>query len=400
MNQKLIAIAAVVVMIAAGISVFVLANPGNIDDKSTDGLLDAAGREIKVTESLENGIVTVGRIGPLRYLSCFDVNENIIEVDLADTEKSIGGRAYMHAYDYSKLAHHANDSLSAPTVESIAKKNPDLVVISERTWIGFKDNVDILSKHTNVVILHESVNEIMDENGKVHEVISNNFMILGKILNKEDRAKEMINGIQKNIDELRSLNGNVAKTYVAGLTFQGSNPLNTTFPYYIPLSLINAPNVMNEDADAPWKKVISVEDFKKLSFGNMLVDPSSASRLIDQDSQLVMKILYEQNNDSDAKNDVKIFSTIPIVSHSLNIDCALASAYFAAHAIYGEYSDSELLEKIENVFELFYGDNGKKAFESMSEYFEKNSAKFGQDMPLITEVKIVKNNGVYSLVKI
>ncbi len=399
MNQKLIAVAAVVILIAAGVAAVLMMNNGGSDTPAPEGLVDAAGREIKVTESLENGIVTVGSIGPLRFLSCFDVNEHIIEVDVGDTNTNepFMGRGYSYTYDYTKLAYHADNALDAPTVESIAKKNPSLVVVGERVWNGYQDNVKILATHTNVVVLEDPVTNIVDENGKVVEYISKNFLILGKTLDKNARAVEMIDGIQKIADDLKTLKGeDNGKTYVAGLTYSGMNPLNVTFPNYPPLNMIGATNAVDYDESTPWKKVLNIEDFKKLTFNKMLIDPSSVSRLSDTDSQLIMKIVYDYNNDSNPENDVKIYSTIPIVWDSINIDCALASAYYAAYVVNGTISEKEMIEKVSNVFELFYGENGAKVIPGMTAFFDELSDKNGQELPLMKEVKIVKNGDKYS----
>ena len=80
---------------------------------------------------------------------------------------------------------------------------------------------------------------------------------------------------------------------------------------------------------------------------------------------------------------------MPIVWDSINYDCALASAYYVSHLVYGNLTAGEVEEKIVHVFEVFYGEeHGSGVFDSMKEFFVGKSSVNGQVMPLLKEVVV------------
>ncbi len=115
----------------------------------------------------------------------------------------------------------------------------------------------------------------------------------------------------------------------------------------------------------------------------ILIDPSSSDKISVQDSQLVMKNIYDQGASAP-----KMYITVPIVWDSINYDCALASAYVVAYLNYGGFTEEQLREKVNNVFTVFYGDHGANVLKDMSDFFVGKSTANGQVMPLFKEVTI------------
>jgi iron complex transport system substrate-binding protein len=219
--------------------------------------------------------------------------------------------------------------------------------------------------------------------------------MIGKILGKESRAKELASGMESIVADLKKLSGTSEKNvYVAGVTINGSNTLNTTFPVYFPFNLVNANNAYKGDSTA-YKVVLNVEQLAKMKIDLTIIDPSSSNKLAEQDSQLVMKYIHGINNDSDKTNDIPLYVTVPIVWDSINYDCALASAYYIEYLLYGTLTHDQVVKKIENVFKVFYGDHGKNVLSDMSKFFVEKSSANNVELPILSEVKIVLENGKY-----
>ena len=397
-SKAVLAIAVAVVVIIAGIGAFMLLNNNGNNDSPTGEVTDALGRTIKIPSDLDNGIVTIGSTGPLRFASIFDVYDRIIEVDKGDITDNKNGRAYSYAYPYDKLdvetQSHADNKLESATVESIGKKNPSLVITSAGVWNNYAENFQTLAKKVTVVVLKDQQMQYMTEDGKLAEFITFNIELLGKVLKMESRATEVIDGINGIIADIASLKGTSDRSiYVAGVTISGSNTLNTTFPRYIPFDLTGSKNAY-AGGSTESKVVLSPEEVAKMDIDMIIIDPSSSDKVKEQDSQAVLSYLY--GLDESERPDMYI--TVPIVWDSINYDCALASAFVVTYLNYqGSLTLEQLEQKVVNVFKTFYGTHGDNVLKDMKTFFEGKSSSNGQEMPIFQEVEVVKNGDMYAL---
>jgi iron complex transport system substrate-binding protein len=397
-SKAVLAIAVAVVVIIVGIGAFMFLNNNGNNDSPTGEVTDALGRTIKIPSDLDNGIVTIGSTGPLRFASIFDVYDRIIEVDKGDITDNKNGRAYSYAYPYDKLdvetQSHADNKLESATVESIGKKNPSLVITSAGVWNNYAENFQTLAKKVTVMVLKDQQMQYMTEDGKLAEFITFNIELLGKVLKKESRATEVIDGINGIIADIASLKGTSDRSiYVAGVTISGSNTLNTTFPRYIPFDLTGSKNAY-AGGSTDSKVVLSPEEVAKMDIDMIIIDPSSSDKVKEQDSQAVLSYLY--GLDESERPDMYI--TVPIVWDSINYDCALASAFVVTYLNYqGSLTLEQLEQKVVNVFKTFYGTHGDNVLKDMKTFFEGKSSSNGQEMPIFQEVEVVKNGDMYAL---
>ncbi|MDR1690994.1 MAG: ABC transporter substrate-binding protein, partial [Candidatus Methanoplasma sp.] len=294
--------------------------------------------------------------------------------------------------------YHADNALETGTAEDIGNLNPSLVIVQESVWKSYTDNCRALaSKCTLVVIKGQSMTTMWDENYGLSKDLEDTFNLLGTLLGKEDRASELINGIGAIIKDIRSLSGTSSESvYVAGVTISGSNTLNTTFPSYMPLTLISGKNAYNGTSTAA-RVTIDVEKFSTMDIDTVVIDPSSSDKVAEQDSQRVLEYIYRINNNGNAGDDVSLYVTVPIVWDSINYDCSLASAYYLSYLLYGKLTHDEVVKKINNIFTVFYGDSGKKILEDMSGFFVKKSSANSVEMPLLSEVSVTLKDGRYYL---
>ena len=227
-----------------------------------------------------------------------------------------------------------------------------------------------------------------DGDGGLADYFEFNVDLLGQVLKKEDRASEIISGIEGILSDLRGISGTSDQNvYIAGVTISGSNTLNTTFPVYIPFDLTGTSNAYQGSTEN--KVVLRVEAFTTMDIDMMIVDPSSSDKVGEADSQYLMEYVYRLNSDSDPSNDIPIYITVPIVWDSVNYDCALASSYYVAHLVHGCLTDQEVEDRIVHIFEVFYGEeHGSGVFDDMREFFDGKSSANGQEMPLLQKVVI------------
>ena len=382
MSTKLLAVVMAIIIVVAGVGLYIATgdrNNGGDNPSGGETVTDALGREVTIPDDLDGGIVVLGSSGPLRFVSMFDVFEHIIEIDKGDITDAKNGRGYSYAYAYDEFdvetQSHADNSLDAITAERIGNKSPSIVITVASVWNKDLSNFETLSKKCAILVLNTpNMKSMTEEDGTVAKYISDNITMLGKVFKQESRAAELIEGINGILKDIRSLSGDAQESvYVAGETITGSNSLDN-------------------------KVILNVETITLMDMDMIVIDPSSSDKIIGNEaSQSVLKYLYGINNDDDKTNDIPLYITVPIVWDHINYDGVLASSYCLDYLVYGTMTLDEVREKIDSVFTLFYGENGKDVFSDMCDFFDGKSAANGQEMPLLSQVTIVKNGNGYAL---
>lgn len=361
---------------------------------------DAAGRIVTVPENIERGIVTIGSSGPLRFLSIFDVYDRIIEVDKGDVTDSRNGRAYSYAYSYNTFVpeqYHPDNKLESETVEKIGAKNPALIIVQYSVYNNYKENCDLLGQQFPLIVIPaQSMTELWNENFELADWYVQTVNLIGTVLNRSQRAAEHIGDVNDIISDVRSFVGETEKSlYIAGLTWQGSNELTTTFPTYLPLMLAGGKNAHGGNETS--RVVMDPEVVTGIDMDYLVIDPSSADKLGTPNSQLIQEWLYKRNNDGIPNNDIRVFATLPMVWDSANYDCILAGSYYLAHLLYGTLSAEEVEAKINKVFTVYYGDSGIEVLEGIKLFFQDKSAAYNVELPPLKEIEIVQSGREFSV---
>ena len=386
--NKLAVILIAVLVVSGGAAIYVSTNHDLFRGSGSSGekVTDAVGRDVALPDNLDNGIVTVGSIGPLRLLSLFPAASKLIECDDGDVKDAINGRAYSYAWDYASkagLKTHADNALSDKVTEDIGNLSPSLVIVGQNVYTSNPDNVNLLGKKCSVIVIHDQIMTTMtDANNKLDANLKFNIELIGKMVGDSSRATAVINAMETIIGDIEANKGTSDKcVYVAGMTYKGTNNLQTTFPTYLPLKMIGGNNayLVSSTADKVTLNVEDFEDSSKVNVDLIMIDPSAAKMM--STSQAFLHYFKT--------HPVDMYIGIPIIFDSINYDCVLACCYYLEHLLYGKFTDDELNTKINNVFKAFYGDErGATVFTKMTQFFETNSANFGVEMPLLQQVVI------------
>lgn len=400
MKTKLVAVCLVAIIVVAGAAIVFTWNSDDTKGDSSDTIKDMAGRDVVVPDNLDKGIVTFGSVDPLRFVSYFNLNDKVIEVDDGDVTDNKNGRAYSYAYDYDKLTKvHSDNTITSEDVERVANLQPSLVIVGGNVYANYTDLVNTLAKAVPVFVLKSMGTGAAywdPATYKLNNDFTQQITQLGKVLNKTDRAEELVSGFNKYLQELKSMIGTTdEKIITSGLTISGSNPLNVTFPFYAPLEVNGVSNVYNQSKDT--KVELDVETVAKLGMTMMLIDPSSSDKIIgNNSSQLVMSYIYGVNNDADPSNDISMYTVLPIVWDGCNWDASLVGSFYISHLLYDSMNADEVMDKMTEIFEFFYGSDGSSVIDDMSQFFKEKSSKNGVELPLFSEVEIVKTAGGYT----
>lgn len=391
--------------VAASLIIFVTILFGafsiSLADSAPRQVTDAAGRIVAVPDTLGGGIVTVGSSGPLRFLSIFDVFDKIVQLDKGDVTDNKHGRAYSYAYPYDTFnpdQYHPDSKLESATAERIGAKRPGLIIVQASVYENYKENCDLLGgQFPLIVIPAQSLTVLWNEKFELADWYVQTVNLIGAMLNRMERAAEHIAAVNAIMADIRSLVGTSTKrVYVAGLTWQGSNELTTTFPTYLPLMLVDGINAHGGQETS--RVIMDPEVVTGLSMDYFVIDPSSADKLGTPNSQLILEWLYRRNTDSDPNTDIKMFVTLPMVWDNANYDCVLAGAYYLAHLLYDTLTIDAVETKINAVFKAFYSAKGSGVFNDMQLFFQAKSSTYNVELPLLHKVQVVPTESLYRIV--
>ncbi|MBE6968736.1 MAG: iron ABC transporter substrate-binding protein [Ruminococcaceae bacterium] len=303
-------------------------------------ITDALGREVTIPETVES-VVCVG-VGALRYTSYLGGQDRVIGVEDYEKEATVD-RLYnlVNFEHFSALP--AIGGNGEPWHEEIINVYPQLIVLSA---IAGVDADDLQQKTGIPVVTVAGSDSLLD--GKAYETLA----LLGEIFGMEERAGELTEYLKNSEKELmeRGSRGETLRAYVGGVAFKGYHGLEWTEAGYGPLALIGAENLadslgrsgsfeLDREQILAWDPDVIFVDYTGLP----LVREDYAAR----------PELYESLT---AVKEGRVYSQIPFRSFAVNLDTALADAWYAGCVLCPEgFSDIDPEAKAREIFTMLLG---------------------------------------------
>lgn len=304
---------------------------------------DRLGREIHVPKKVDR-VVGLGP-GSLRTLLYMDALALIVGVEQNE------GRDMTRPYNL------ANPEISElPRIgpqhggeaELILRVRPDVIFLSFTTMT----NADALQAKTGVPVVVIETPEMAVEQDELFDT----FKLVGRIINKNERANSLISYIKTNIEELEERTRNITskpKVYIGGVSYQGARGFYSTQINYPPFIFANAKNVASEDNDSSEVKGVSIDKEKLLIWNPdfVFVDESGIN-LVKEDYNANPTLFHSLNA---VKKD-QLFCTFGYNNYSTNYEMVLANSWYIAKTIYPEaFKDINIREKLNEILTTFLG---------------------------------------------
>lgn len=323
---------------------------------------DLIGRQVKIKTPVHK-VVGLGP-GALRLIAYIDGIDRLAGVENID-KKVVNGRTYNMVFQdkleqLPTIGQGGPDS--TPDAEKLIQVNPDVIFSIS---LLDKAKADDLQAKTGIPVVVLSYGKL----GTFEEDVYTSLEIIGKIMGKEDRAKEVVDyikGIQKDLqDRTNDIPEDKKPTvYIGALGFKGAHGIESTQSNYPPFIAVNAKNV----ADAlGGKGSFMIEREKLLSW-----DPDMI--FIDEGNFDLVKQDYQKNPDfyrslKAVKND-NVYGILPYNQYNTNIDTALADSYWVGKLLYPErFKDIDHVEKAKEIYTLFFGEAGKGVYDKMKDIY-------------------------------
>ncbi len=236
--------------------------------------------------------------------------------------------------------------------EQIMKVNPDIIF-----WAGYatsKGSSKKMQEKTGIPTLTIKSGELGVEN----DVIYNSLKIIGKVLKKENRAKELIAYMENNIKELKQRTKTISEkekpsVYIGGLSFNGSRGLGSTRANFAPFQMVNAKNIIEKlNFDKTYTRTINIDIDQLIKWNPDYI-------FIDSDGWLLAKKEIEKNKT--VYSTLKAFKNnnvyiIPrYINNSTSYDYAFIDAWYVGKILYPEkFKDINIEKKATEILEKFY----------------------------------------------
>ncbi|MFZ7033588.1 ABC transporter substrate-binding protein [Bulleidia extructa] len=334
--------------------------------KGTFTVTDIKGRQVHFNKVPEK-VVTIGH-GALKYYTYVCGDKNLVGIEEAEKKgHSVKGQSIHHAYPNLKNIKSVGNGgpKLSPNYENLAFVKPDVIFAAYETS---KEDFDKLQEKTKVPVV--AIGTIMKGNIFDKETYDT-FSIIGKTMQKEKRANEIIQTIKDVESDLKKRSEGISKpleAYIGATTFKGPQGILSTKTKLDLLKTVGVKNVMDKITN---KRSIILDKEKLLEINPklMLLDMSGKTPLLEdmkKDPTFYKKL--------EAFKTGKVYGLMPYFTYGMNYDTALINMYYIGKLAYPEkYQDIDIEKKAREIYTKFVG---KDVFDSMKKVHPESFKEF------------------------
>lgn len=352
-----------IIVTLSSLFAFSACNKGN-DNANGKTVTDLLGREVTVPEKI-NRVVCIGA-GSLRLYTYVGDLSKLVGVEDVDKDGTGVGKT-LSIRPYKMVNKDLFNSLpscgkggpqGSPEAEKILSLNPDIVF---SLYTSDKAAMDDLQQKIGkpVVVLSYGKTEAFDAN------VKKSIALLGDILNRKERANELLSFISDTETYLSSIGegiyrNNKATVYLGCQSNYGTHGIESSSANYSIFDVSKIRNVLDEyvgkygETFKGYQKSVDLEILQSLNPQRIVLD---AGGLYILKTQLQEK--PEFFNSLSAFKNGEIYLQMPYNAYYTNLETAYADAYFDAwvqyHDIAPEKLNFDYVEKAREIYTLFLG---------------------------------------------
>ncbi|MGM0501951.1 MAG: iron ABC transporter substrate-binding protein [Bacillota bacterium] len=311
--------------------------------QQTREVTDLLGRTVEVPQQIER-VVAVGP-GSLRLVTHLEAVDKVVGVEEAEQRKNWGGPYNLAHPEFQGLPvigpPHGGDA------ELIIAQNPDLIF-----FYGDAAAANSLEQKTGVPVVGV---KYVDLGPSREEYLYQSWELIGELLNKEERAKELINYTESLITDLKQRTADIdsqekKRVYAGGISYHGAHGIVSTKVPFPPFEFLNL-NYFSKQQQV--KKVASVMISKE-----KLVDWNPEVIFVDQMNLNLIKQDLEQQEYQNitAVEQNQMYGLLPYSFYHRNPATILANTYYMGQIIYPQqFSDINAAHKADEIYKQFVG---------------------------------------------
>ena len=313
-------------------------------------VVDNTGREITF-DAVPQKAVAMGH-GGLKLYSYICGTENLIGIEETETKgHTITAQSIHYAYptlrDISIIGN--GGSKFEPDYEKLSFSEADVIIVS---YGLSKEELDEMQNTLNIPV----VGVRAGMHGQIFgDDIIETFSIIGKVMNREDRAKQLIDymdSLKKELTSRTMIMSDSPEFYIGGCSYRGEQGILSTKTKIDLLSLVNVRNIMSNESEEQ-SIIIDKEKLLDLNPDNIILDLSGKS-LILEDMQ-ADRNFYESLS---AFSNNKVYAILPYFTYGMNYDTAIIDMYYIGKVAHPDkFADVDMEKKAAEIYEMFVGKN-------------------------------------------
>ena len=323
-------------------------------------ITDDFGRDVTIPASI-NRIICSGS-SCIRYIVYMDA-ENLLAAANSGTETNSTttreDRPYILANPQFSDLPSIGSSDTTENLEQIMVINPQVIIMlgsaSTNETGATAASADTLQARTGIPVVTVASGSILTDEG--WEQIFTSFRSMGKILDRKERAEELIAYTKATLADLKERTKDIPDSelrsaYVGGLGHGGAHGITSTQPQYPPFEWTRVKNIAGEYD-------LQYVEFSKESL--IFADPEyvflDANTLSVTDGiggfdDIKSPVFADMNA---IRND-NVYAIFAYNHGSTNIETVLADTYFIGKTVYPDrFADIDPKEKADEIFTMFVG---------------------------------------------
>lgn len=313
-------------------------------------LKDYLGRQIEITRKVEK-VVAIGP-GALRLLFYLGAEGQLCGVEEVEKNLDTIGKDYAMTKSFEKVKRLPTIGPGGPgkppVPELLLNVKPDLIVISSTIAEVYDPNR--LQQETTTPVLVIS----LGPSGHVEEkTLKDTLLLLGKALDKTQRAHELISTFEKLLADLKKRTEGarpiLERVYIGAVSFKGAQPFTATQCPYPPLSWLGLSSIADKYSRTAGFLNLDFEVFYKEQPQLIFIDEGNLE-LVKEDFRKdpAKYCLIEAFQES------RVYGLLPFNYYWTNVSTALANAYYVGKVLFPHrFKDIEPTKKANDIFNAF-----------------------------------------------
>lgn len=326
----------------------------------TKKIVDSFGREVEVPNEVKKVIAINSSLRLIVYMQAQDLLIGVENIENRDQDR----RPYTSAIKdrVKNLTTIGEGGPGKPlNIEALIASKPDVIFSS---FFLNKDGLDELQKKTNIPVI--GLSYFSSEGlGFNQEAFFRSLEIVGEVLDKKDRAKELISYIESLNSDLAQRSSKVKekkRVYIGAVAFKGQHGITSSEAGFFPFDKVLAINVV-DNLGKKGHLFLEKEKLLELKPDVIFID-GGGFELVKEDVSK-NRAFYEMLEPFKKK---ELYKSLPNTFYGPNIEIMYANAYFIGSVLYPElYKDIDTTKKADEIIKAFVKNS---SFETINKLYD------------------------------
>ena len=330
-------------------------SPGDSEGMIT--ITDAFGREVSIPESPEK-IAVVGS-GSMRYFVYLGIDlDDVCAVDYQDSKlnkQTFNLRPYSLANPEILEIPEVGAAKGVVDNEKLLMSGAEILFMGGASSSNAEVANEIQEKTGIPVVMFYTGNYVTDA-----EKIQDTLLMLGEILDKEQRAKDLIAYFDAVEADLKKRVAGLSageSVYIGGVAYNGYHGLDGTDPTYYPFAVLNIKNAAGEVSSVSQTGYAQISKEKLLEWDpDFIIVDLSTIQAAEGGALVELKNDPSYRELTAVKNSM-VYTVNPHTSMNVNHETTLANAYFIGKLLYPEqFEDIDPVKKADEIYTFVVGE--------------------------------------------